>query len=113
MSLGKWIKEHSEEYDDLISSWYWRKKYNSLSLEIETLKEVMASNVYSKVIKNLTDPLETRRIKRENSRLRNLLSVTREERDYYKNQLNKKSSQGGKKVLYGKKERGIAKQSNK
>ena len=113
MSLGKWIKEHSEEYDDLISSWYWRKKYNSLSLEIETLKEVMASNVYSKVIKNLTDPLESRRIKRENSRLRNLLSVTREERDYYKNQLNKKSSQGGKKVLYGKKERGIAKQSNK
>lgn len=113
MSLRKWIKEHSEEYDDLISSWYWRKKYNSLSLEIETLKEVMASNVYSKVIKNLTDPLETRRIKRENSRLRNLLSVTREERDYYKNQLNKKSSQGGKKVLYGKKERGTAKQNNK
>ena len=113
MSLGKWIRKHSDEYDDLISSWYWRKKYNSLSLEIETLKEVMASNVYSKVIKNLTDPLETRRIKRENSRLRNLLSVTREERDYYKNQLNKKSSQGGKKVLYGKKERGIAKQSNK
>lgn len=113
MSLGKWIKEHSEEYDDLISSWYWRKKYNSLSLEIETLKEVMASNVYSKVIRNLTDPLETRRIKRENSRLRNLLSVTREERDYYKNQLNKKSSKGGKKVLYGKKERGTAKQSNK
>lgn len=113
MSLRGWIKEHSEEYDDLISSWYWRKKYNSLSLEIETLKEVMASNVYSKVIKNLTDPLETRRIKRENSRLRNLLSVTREERDYYKNQLNKKSSQGGKKVLYGKKERGTAKQNNK
>lgn len=113
MSLGKWIRKHSDEYDDLISSWYWRKKYNSLSLEIETLKEVMASNVYSKVIRNLTDPLETRRIKRENSRLRNLLSVTREERDYYKNQLNKKSSRGGKKVLYGKKERGIAKQSNK
>ena len=106
-------KKHSEEYDDLISSWYWRKKYNSLSLEIETLKEVMASDVYSKVIKNLTDPLETRRIKRENSRLRNLLSATREERDYYKNQVNKKSSQGGKKVLYGKKERGTAKQSNK
>jgi hypothetical protein len=113
MNLRRWIKKHSEEYDDLISSWYWRKKYNSLSLEIETLKEVMASDVYSKVIKNLTDPLETRRIKRENSRLRNLLSATREERDYYKNQLNKKSSQGGKKVLYGKKERGTAKQSNK
>lgn len=113
MSLGKWIRKHSDEYDDLISSWYWRKKYNSLSLEIETLKEVMASNVYSKVIRNLTDPLETRRIKRENSRLRNLLSATREERDYYKNQLNKKSSQGGKKVLYGKKERGTAKQNNK
>ena len=113
MSLRKWITKHSDVYDDLISSWYWRKKYNSLSLEIETLKEVMASNVYSKVIKNLTDPLETRRIKRENSRLRNLLSVTREERDYYKNQVNKKSSQGGKKVLYGKKERGTAKQSNK
>lgn len=113
MSLRKWIRKHSDEYDDLISSWYWRKKYNSLSLEIETLKEVMASNVYNKVIKNITDPLETRRIKRENSRLRNLLSVTREERDYYKNQLNKKSSKGGKKVLYGKKERGTVKQSNK
>ena len=109
MNLRRWIKKHSEEYDDLISSWYWRKKYNSLSLEIETLKEVMASDVYSKV----TDPLEVRRIKRENSRLRNLLSATREERDYYKNQVNKKSSQGGKKVLYGKKERGTAKQSNK
>ena len=113
MSLRKWIRKHSDEYDDLISSWYWRKKYNSLSLEIETLKEVMASNVYNKVIKNITDPLETRRIKRENSRLRNLLSATREERDYYKNQVNKKSSQGGKKVLYGKKERGTVKQSNK
>ena len=113
MSLRELIRKHSDEYDDLISSWYWRKKYNSLSLEIETLKEVMASNVYSKVIKNITDPLETRRIKRENSRLRNLLSATREERDYYKNQLNKKSSQGGKKILYGKKERGTAKQSNK
>lgn len=113
MGLKRWIRKHSEEYDDLISSWYWRKKYNSLSLELETLKEVMASDVYSKVIKNLTDPLETRRIKRELSRVRNLLTATREERDYYKNQLNKKGSRGGKKISYGKKERGAAKQSNK
>ena len=113
MGLRRWIRKHSEEYDDLVSSWYWRKKYNSLSLEVETLKEVMASDVYDKVIKNLRDPLETRRMKRELVRVRKLLAATREERDYYKNQLNKKSSRGGKKVLYGKKERGTAKQSNK
>ena len=113
MALREWIRKHSEECDDLISSWYWRKKYNSLSLEMQILKEVMGSDVYSKVIKNLSDPLEMRRIKRENSRLRNLLSATREERDYYKNQLNKKSSRGGKKLLYVKKERGTAKQDNK
>lgn len=113
MGLRNWIAKHSEDYDDFISSWYWRRKYNTLSLEVETLKEVMASDVYDKVIKNLTDPLETRRMKRELVRVRRLLAATREERDYYKNQLNKKSSRGGKKVSHVKKERGITKQSNK
>ena len=113
MGLRNWIAKHSEDNDDFISSWYWRRKYNTLSLEVETLKEVMASDVYDKVIKNLTDPLETRRMKRELVRVRRLLAATREERDYYKNQLNKKSSRGGKKVSYVKKERGTTKQSNK
>lgn len=113
MGLRNWVANHSEDNDDLISCWYWRRKYNTLSLELETLKEVMASDVYNKVMKNLTDPLETRRMRRELVRVRRLLAATREERDYYKNQLNKKSSQGGKKISYVKKERGTIKQSNK
>ena len=109
MGIKRWIKKHAEEYDDLVSTWYWRKKYNTLALELESVKEVLASDVYKKVIKNLADPLETRRIKRELSRVRNLLAATREERDYYKNMANKKVQRGGKKVSNGKKERGTSK----
>ena len=113
MSLRKWIRKHSDEYDDLISELYWRKRYNSKCLELESLKEVMRSDIYEKVVKNMVDPMENKRLKQQVKRLDRLLEAARDERDYYKNQLNKKSSKGGKKVLYGKKERGTVKQSNK
>ena len=70
-----------ESKDSIFSTIYWRKKYNTLYTENEVLKEVMRSDVYDQVIKQLQDPLELVRYKRENERLRQILSVVREERN--------------------------------
>lgn len=67
--------------EDWISDWYWRRKYNSISAELELLKEVMRCDIYEKTIKQVSQPLELVRYKRENTRLRNLLHATREERN--------------------------------
>lgn len=82
MIKGK--KTRKEKMEDGKSIWsfhYWRKKYNTLFSEHEVLKEVMASDVYDQVIKQLCTPFETVRYKRENERLREILSVIREERN--------------------------------
>ena len=83
--LKKWITNYSEHHDNLISEFYWKKRYNSKCLELESLKEVMCSDIYKKVVKNMVDPME-------NKRLNRLLEAARDERDYYKNQVNKKIS---------------------
>ena len=83
--LKKWITNYSEHNDNLISEFYWKKRYNSKCLELESLKEVMRSDIYEKIVKKMVDPME-------NKRLNRLLEAARDERDYYKNQVNKKSS---------------------
>ena len=63
-----------EECDGILGALYWRKKYNSVIIELESLKKVMASDVYNKVIKNMEDPLENKRLKLTIERLNNPLS---------------------------------------
>lgn len=82
--LKRWITNYSEHHDDLISEFYWRKRYNSKCLELESLKEVMSSDVYAKVVKNMVDPMENKRLKQQVKRLNRLLEAARDERDYYK-----------------------------
>ena len=65
----------------MVSDWYWRKKYNTLLGELELLKEVMRDDVYKKTIKQIAQPLELARYKRESERLRRLLTSIREERN--------------------------------
>ena len=82
--LKKWITNYSEHHDNLISEFYWRKRYNSKCLELESLKEVMRSDTYEKIVKNMVDPMENKRLKQQVKRLNRLLEATRDERDYYK-----------------------------
>lgn len=82
--LKRWITNYSEHHNDLISEFYWRKRYNSKCLELESLKEVMSSDVYAKVVKNMVDPMENKRLKQQVKRLNRLLEAARDERDYYK-----------------------------
>ena len=52
----------------------------------------MCSDIYEKVVKNMVDPMENKRLKQQVKRLNRLLEAARDERDYYKNQVNKKIS---------------------
>lgn len=70
-----------EESNSIWSAIYWRKKYNTAAAELETLKEVMASDIYDKVIKNMDDPLENKRLKLTVERLNNKVSFLQEERN--------------------------------
>ena len=90
ISIRKLIAKHSEDHDDLISGWYWRKKYNTKCIELEEIKEVMASDIYDKVVKNLCDPMENKRLKLQVKRLNRLLEAARDERDYYKDMFKSK-----------------------
>lgn len=82
--LKKWITKHAKQHSDLISELYWRKRYNSKCLELDSLKEVMRSDIYEKVVKNMVDPMENKRLKQQVKRLNRLLEAARDERDYYK-----------------------------
>ena len=82
--LKKWITNYSQHQDNLISEFYWRKRYNSKCLELESLKEVMRSDIYEKVDNNMLDPMENKRLKQQVKRLNRLLEAARDERDYYK-----------------------------
>ena len=75
------LKAHADKKDDFLSEWYWRKKYNTVVAELEQLKEVMANDVYNKVINEISKPMEIKRYKRENERLRNKCKVLLEERN--------------------------------
>lgn len=77
----KKLNQYMETHDNLISEWYWRKKYNTLFGELELLKEVMRDDIYKNTVKKMIQPMELTRLKRENKRLRTLLSTTREERN--------------------------------
>ena len=82
--LKKWITKHAKQHNDLISELYWRKRYNSKCLELDSLKEVMRSDIYEKVVKNMVDSMENKRLKQQVKRLNRLLEAARDERDYYK-----------------------------
>lgn len=75
------IKAHADKKDDFISEWYWRRNYNKLKSQMDQLIEVMRSDVYKKVIDDLSNPLILERYKRENERLRNKCSSLIDERD--------------------------------
>lgn len=98
----KKVANYMETHDNFVSEWYWRKKYNSLAGELELLKEVMRDDIYKNTIKKITQPMELTRYKRENTRLRTLLSTTREERNslilenkQLKKELNKRLDENG------------------
>ena len=44
----------------------------------------MRSDIYEKVVKNMVDPMENKRLKQQVKRLNRLLEAARDERDYYK-----------------------------
>lgn len=89
------IRQHVEKKDDFISEWYWRRKYNSLASELEVLKDVMASDIYKKVIKQMAEPMEIKRYKRTIERLNNKCSFLLEERNKYYDELNKINKKKG------------------
>ena len=89
------IRQHAEKKNDFVSKWYWRKKYNSLASELEVLKDVMASDIYKKVIKQMAEPMEIKRYKRTIERLNNKCSFLLEERNRYYDELNKINKKKG------------------
>lgn len=86
------MKPLLKESKGLFGAIYWRRKYNTLKGEMDVLLEVMRSDIYDRVIKSLTEPLELKRYKMENERLRNKCKVLTEERNnlYDENKLLKK-----------------------
>lgn len=101
------LKAHADKKDDFISEWYWRRKYNTLQGEMDQLLEVMRSDIYKEVLAKMTKPLELKRYKRENTRLRNKCKVLLEERNslYDENKVLKKKGGAAKN---GEQEEGIA-----
>lgn len=89
------IRAHADKKDDFISEWYWRRKYNTLQGEMDELLEVMRSDIYKKVVNEITRPLELKRYKRENERLRNKCKVLLEERNNYYDEVKLLKKKGG------------------
>ena len=75
------IRKHAQDKNDIISECYWRKKYNTLLNEFELLKEVMKTDVYNKVIQQISEPLEIKRYKKTIERLQYRCNFLLEERD--------------------------------
>ena len=86
------IQAHADKKNDFISEWYWRAKYNKLENEFQVFKETMQSDLYKKIVKDLTEPLETKRLKRTIERLNNKCNFLLEERNrlYDENKILKK-----------------------
>lgn len=47
-----------------------RRKYNSLETEYEVLKEYVKNDCFNKVLSTIGEPLEIKRLREENKRLR-------------------------------------------
>ena len=84
-----------KESNSIWSAFYWRKKYNTVASELEVLKQVMASDVYAKVIKNMEDPLENKRLKLTVERLNNKVSFLQEERNKLYDEVKALKKKGG------------------
>lgn len=86
------IQAHADKKNDFISEWYWRAKYNKLENEFQVFKETMQCDLYKKIVKDLTEPLETKRLKRTIERLNNKCNFLLEERNrlYDENKILKK-----------------------
>lgn len=86
------IQAHADKKNDFISEWYWRAKYNKLENEFQAFKETMQSDLYKKIVKDLTEPLEIKRLKRTIERLNNKCNFLLEERNklYDENKILKK-----------------------
>ena len=86
------LKAHADKKNDFISEWYWRSKYNKLENEFQVFKETMQSDLYKKIVKDLTEPLEIKRLKKTIERLNNKCNFLLEERNklYDENKLLKK-----------------------
>lgn len=89
------LQAHADKKNDFLSEWYWRSKYNSLSNEMEILKEVMANDIYKKVIKEMTEPLEVKRLKKTIERLNGKCQFLLEERNKYYDELRLLKKKGG------------------
>lgn len=101
--LKDMIRAHADKKNDFISEWYWRSKYNKLELEFQTFKEVMQSDLYKKVVKDMTEPLEITRLKRTIERLNNKCQFLLEERNKYYDEV-KILKKRGEQDSYGKDE---------
>lgn len=90
--IGDLLKAHADKKNDFISEWYWRAKYNKLEIEFQAFKETMQSDLYKKIVKDLTEPLEIKRLKRTIDRLNNKCNFLLEERNrlYDENKILKK-----------------------
>lgn len=65
--------------DELPSKWKMRKRINSLENEVETLKEIIKSELYKEFMKKLGEHDELERLRNEN---KNLRKKYKEERKY-------------------------------
>lgn len=84
--------------DGICAAVYYRRKFNKAQLELEVYKEVVASDIYDKVVKNLTNPLEIRSLKATVKRQSRLLKAIREERNDLLKQLEAKNNGKKKKI---------------
>lgn len=72
-------KQYTETKDNFVTRWYWRKKYNQTKAELDTITEIMRSDVYKTVLQNIGEPFELKRYKAENKRLRQRINNLRDD----------------------------------
>lgn len=76
------VKKNKEKNEDSI--WrgiYWRKKYNTVKGELDTLKEAMTEDIFKKIMEKVGEPLENKRLREDNKRLRLKVKELKEERN--------------------------------
>lgn len=76
-----WFGENKEnkDMDYLPSKWKLKRTINTLEMENEVLKQTIKDELYKEFMEKLGEPMEMKRLKTENRKLREKVKMLKEE----------------------------------
>lgn len=76
-----WFGENKEnkDMDFLPSKWKLKRTINTLEMENEVLKQTIKDELYKEFMEKLGEPMEMKRLKTENRKLREKVKMLKEE----------------------------------